>query len=519
MIIGITGKSGAGKSTISRYINENIDNVLYISVDNVVEENIKGNIIEKVNKELYEKYKMGPYPRVEIIDSFYNEDDEHKLIYSIFKRHMVEDTRSRIEHYKSTGKDIIVDWFMLEVSDLMNDCDVKILIKAPMDLRKIRVINRGNYKKGFFERNEKSHDSKNEYLYDYIIDSTKDWKSEINKIFNIENPIDETSNNSKGLISVIVPVYNGEKYIEKCINSIRHQTYRNLEIIIVNDGSTDNTLEICKKLRYDDYRIKIINQENKGVSGARNTGLEAATGEYIGFVDSDDFLEPSMYEIMQKDLFLYNADISRVRAFVYDRDGSIRHNYNDNSVTIFDNKNDIIHNFVNGELSIAVWDKLFKKEIIGETRFKENVFHEDTMFSWDVLQKASKVVYNKSQLYHYKKRSDGSLTSKKFDLENFSLYSYGEKIYDEISLNYPENKYDALLFYFNCLYFILKIYIRDFDYVKENNYYKSKINDILEELENLIVVLDEKELISEKNKDNIQNIKNKVLTYKSNNED
>ena len=519
MIIGITGKSGAGKSTISRYINENIDNILYISVDNVVEENIKGNIIEKVNRELYEKFKMGPYPRVEIIDSFYNEDDEHKLIYSIFKRHMVEDTRARIEYYKSTGKDIIIDWFMLEVSDLMNDCDVKILIKAPMDLRKIRVINRGNYKKGFFERNEKSHDSKNEYLYDYIIDSTKNWKSEVNKIFNIKYPTELDNNNSKELISIIVPVYNGEKYIEKCINSIRHQTYRNLEIIIVNDGSTDNTLEICKKLQYDDYRIKIINQQNKGVSNARNTGLEAATGKYIGFVDSDDYIEPSMYETMQKDLFLYNADISRVRAFVYDRDGNIRHNYNDSFVIVFDNKADIIHNFVNGELSIAVWDKLFKKEIIGETRFKENVFHEDTMFSWDVLQKANKVVYNKGQFYHYKKRSDGSLTSKKFDSDNFSLYSYGEKIYDDISLNYPESKIDALLFYFNCLYFILKIYIRDFDYVKENKYFERKIKDVLEELENLMVILTEKELVSEKCKRNIQNIKKKVLTYRSNNED
>ena len=111
------------------------------------------------------------------------------------------------------------------------------------------------------------------------------------------------------------------------------------------------------------------------------------------------------------------------------------------------------------------------------------------------------------------------MTSKKFDSDNFSLYSYGKKIYDDISLNYPESKIDALLFYFNCLYFILKIYIRDFDYVKENKYFERKIKDILEELENLMVILTEKELVSEKCKRNIQNIKKKVLTYRSNNED
>ena len=513
MIIGITGKSGAGKSTISRYINNNKEDILYISVDNVVEDNIKGNIIEKVNKELKEKYNMGPYPRVEIIDSWYEEDDEHKLIYSIFKRHIVEDTRERIKHYKKTGKDIIIDWFMLEVSELMDDCNIKLLVKAPMDLRKDRVINRGNYKKGFFERNEKSHNTKNENLYDYIIDTTKDWKSKINKIFNISNPIID-SNNPKDLISVIVPVYNSEKYIERCINSITHQTYRNLEIIIVNDGSTDKTLDICKKLQYDDYRIKIINQENKGVSNARNTGIENSIGKYVAFVDSDDYIEPDMYEIMQRDIYEYNADISRARAYVYDRDGSVRHNYNDNSVINFDNKYDIIHNFVNGELSIAVWDKLFKREVIGDVRFNENVFHEDTMFVWDVIRNANTIVYNKSQFYHYKKRMEGSLTSKKFDNENFSLGIYGKDFLEEIKKNSPSNINDAILFYFNCLYFILKIYVRDFDYVKQNKEYRVKILNILKEMKSLMEILNENNLISEKNKNNINQITEKVLLYK-----
>lgn len=516
MVIGITGKSGAGKSTISRYINENRDDVLYISVDNIVEENIKGNIIEKVNRELYDKYGMGPYDRVEIIDSFYADDDEHKLVYSVFKRHIVEDTRARILYYKKTGKDIIVDWFMLEVSDLMDDCDLKILIKAPMDLRKKRVIERGNYKKGFFEKNEKSHDASKEGLYDFIIDSTGDWASQINRIFQMENPRCEDMANPKDLISVIVPVYNGAEYIKRCIDSITNQTYRNLEIIIVNDGSTDNTLDICRNLQYDDYRIKIINQENKGVSNARNTGINNSSGKYITFVDSDDYIDPMMYEIMQRDLYENNAEICRVRAYIYDRDGEIRHIYDDNTKLIFDNMSDIIHNFATGELSIAVWDKLFTKEVIGDVRFRENVFHEDTMFVWDVLKNARKVVYNKTQLYNYRKRSTDSLTSKKFDIQNFSLYSYAKGVYEEIKLKHYHNIRDAQLFYFNCLYFILKIYARDFEHVRDNTIYRKQILIILNEIQGLLVELDGYGLVSEKNKKNLETIKNKILKYRFN---
>lgn len=510
MIIGITGKSGSGKSTACRYLNANLDNVLYISVDNIVEENIKGNIIEKVNNELREKYNMGPYGRVEIIDSFYAEDDEHKFVYEIFKKHLVEDVRERIKYYKKTGKDIILDWFMLEVSDLFNDCDMKILLKAPMDLRKVRVINRGNFKAGFFERNEKSHNEKNERLYDYVIDTTKDWKSEINRIFNIKNPTDIVLK-QRDTISVIIPVYNCERYIKNCLESLKHQTYRNLEIIIVNDGSTDSTLEICQKMQYDDCRIIIINQENKGVSAARNRGIEEATGKYIAFVDADDIIEPNMYEIMYYDMYLNTADVVRVGAYIHDRKGNIRHSYNDNSVFIVDSKKEIIHKYSTGELSVAVWDKLFTKKIIGDTRFKENVYQEDTIFVWDIFKKCNKIVNDKKQLYHYIKRSSCSLTSRVFNNDNFALQLFGREFYDYIISEYPENELDANLFYFNCLYFILKRYMRDFEYIKDNFDYRKRIKIIIREIDKILPLINKNNSLSEKNINNLENIKRKIL--------
>ena len=102
---------------------------------------------------------------------------------------------------------------------------------------------------------------------------------------------------NNNLISIIVPVYNVSEYLPRCLDSLINQTYKNIEIILVNDGSTDNSLEICKKYAEKDLRIKVIDKENGGISSARNTGIAEASGEWIGFVDSDDYIEPCTYEI------------------------------------------------------------------------------------------------------------------------------------------------------------------------------------------------------------------------------
>ena len=112
------------------------------------------------------------------------------------------------------------------------------------------------------------------------------------------------------MISVIVPVYNAEKYLKECIRSILNQTIQNLELILVNDGSTDGSGYICDEYINKDNRIKVIHKENGGVSSARNMGISEATGEYFTFVDSDDYLEPNALEILYNDIIIYNADIS-----------------------------------------------------------------------------------------------------------------------------------------------------------------------------------------------------------------
>ena len=154
-------------------------------------------------------------------------------------------------------------------------------------------------------------------------------------------------------ISVIVPVYNTEEYIEKCINSITGQTYKNLEIIVVNDGSTDNSLNILKSLQSKDSRIRIINQENKGVSAARNTGLDNTTGEYIAFVDSDDYLEKNMYEKMLKYMGESGADLVSARAFIIERSNKPGENDYNNYIDTFTSQAQILKAYADGFLTIA----------------------------------------------------------------------------------------------------------------------------------------------------------------------
>ena len=142
------------------------------------------------------------------------------------------------------------------------------------------------------------------------------------------------------MVSIIIPAYNAEKYIEQCIDSIISQTYKNIEVIIVNDGSTDNTLAICEKYAKEDKRIKIVKKKNEGVSKARNDGIKIATGKYIMFIDSDDYIDDDYIEIMHKNIVEKKADLV-VSNYTRDKNGVKEKIYFD-----LKNNDDIIMNYI-----------------------------------------------------------------------------------------------------------------------------------------------------------------------------
>lgn len=203
-----------------------------------------------------------------------------------------------------------------------------------------------------------------------------------------------------GKISVIVPVYGVERCLEKCINSICNQTYKNIEIIIVDDGSPDKCPEICDELALKDSRIVVIHKENAGVGSARNEGLDKATGEYIGFVDSDDYIEEDMYEMMLIKMKDDNSDIVECSANMVDEQYNVigQCQFNDE---VIDGEM-ISKNFLTKKNSedYVHW-RLFKKEVIGDLRFPNLKCSEDYVFLSKVNLNCKRKSTMKNKLYNY----------------------------------------------------------------------------------------------------------------------
>lgn len=252
----------------------------------------------------------------------------------------------------------------------------------------------------------------------------------------------------KGLISVIVPVYNVEKYLEKCIKSIINQTYHNLEIILVNDGSKDNSGKICDFWEEKDPRIKVIHKENGGLSDARNTGMKIAKGEYIGFVDSDDYINSNFYEILMMNINRYKADISTCSIRKFSEEEVL-----DESLSL----NEKVYTFITEEalsdlideniLNQTVWNKLYKREVINNIYFEFGKIHEDVFWTYQVFGNAKKVVFVNQELYYYLQRL-GSIMNSKFSKARIDALEakanrvkYMEKNFPSLVLKAKKNEF------------------------------------------------------------------------------
>lgn len=215
-------------------------------------------------------------------------------------------------------------------------------------------------------------------------------------------------------ISIIVPVYNVEEYLENCIDSILNQTFKDFELILVNDGSTDNSLDICKRYKNIDDRICIIDKKNGGLSSARNAGLDIAKGEYIGFVDSDDYIHPQMYDMLYREIIKNNAQISLCdfeKVFKYNDNLSNCQEEKDILVECLSNIQSLERMIQkNGVVFIVAWNKLYKKELFNKLRYKEGAIHEDEFIAHKIIDCTKKLVYINKSLYFYRQR-EGSITN------------------------------------------------------------------------------------------------------------
>lgn len=214
-------------------------------------------------------------------------------------------------------------------------------------------------------------------------------------------------------LSVIVPIYNGESFINKCLDSIINQTYTNIEIVIINDGSTDETEELCNIYVEKYNNIKLYNQNNQGLSQARNKGLEISSGEYIGYVDIDDFIEPNMYAELIRLLEKNNLDI--ISCVDTDDDKFNNVYVNDNNLIIKDRKRAIIDNLLDIDCSPTA--KVIKRHILEKVKFPANMIYEDIATAYLHSAETNKSGFINAPFYHAIPRKDslsrGNITPKK----------------------------------------------------------------------------------------------------------
>lgn len=240
-------------------------------------------------------------------------------------------------------------------------------------------------------------------------------------------------------ISIIVPIYNVEMYLDKCISSLINQTYKNLEIILVNDGSNDNCIEICKKWSEIDSRIVVVNKENGGLSDARNFGLNIATGDLIGFVDSDDYISIFFYEKLIKIMEESNSDIVECGVKNFKENEEISDS-NEECINLkyFTTKEAMKNLLIGKVLSVTVWNKLYKKSVINDLRFRLGKTNEDDFFTYLVFDNANKIASIDNEMYYYLYR-ENSIMNSGYKLNRldeveakYERYKYIEKYYNDM---------------------------------------------------------------------------------------
>lgn len=266
-------------------------------------------------------------------------------------------------------------------------------------------------------------------------------------------------------VSIIIPVYNKEKYIERCIKSIIGQTYSNIELIIVNDGSTDNSFKKCKALQEVDNRIIIINQENKGVGEARNTGLDAATGNYIAFIDPDDTIEENYLLELTKVASFLKCDLvaSNINCVIGD---SNFYPYTPKNGYPSYSQNAFMKLFLNFKVGSAVWGKLFSRKAIGNIRFKNLNINEDFIFIWDIIKNSKLFSETPNTNYNYYLSTEQSLSKSKFSKENMSMIEHIDTVINDVKNLCPELIKDGKNYYGACLLHNLVLY---YNYLNSEN--------------------------------------------------
>lgn len=305
-------------------------------------------------------------------------------------------------------------------------------------------------------------------------------------------------------ISVIIPVYNVEPYLANCLNSVINQTFKNIEIICIDDGSTDNSGAICDAYAQNDNRIKVVHQNNQGLSVARNVGLDLANGKYISFIDSDDYVHPKFLEILcglcedNQCLISMCGLIKTNSLYLQQKDIST---YNKH---IFHSRNVVLYMLSDIDIEfVVVWNKLYRKECFKDLRFPIGKIHEDEFLTHKILLECSSIAYTDEKLYYYVQHSN-SIMGKGFNrkfldsiearIERKNFFLNEKMLYEKLYMQSLVALYNSLGY---CKSKFVELYSDDWNTIK---FLEAKKQDVAEEIEQLN--LDKDKCIDELNNQN-----------------
>lgn len=250
-------------------------------------------------------------------------------------------------------------------------------------------------------------------------------------------------------VSIIVPVYQVEKYIRQCVDSILAQTFTDFELILVDDGSKDQSGQICDEYARMDERVRVIHKENGGAADTRNRGMDQAVGNYVMFVDSDDYIAPTMLECLYKNILNENADIGACNYLYFfenDRKKDFATNVKSEVLTgteiFYYRKNERNYGFWT-----VVWNKLMKRETVGKVRFRSGKYYEDEFWANEIYQMNIKIVTIPDCLYYYRQHENSTMRQKKIARSLDIIEAFQERIYIYLKeQKYSEQAYKVLVY-------------------------------------------------------------------------
>ena len=277
------------------------------------------------------------------------------------------------------------------------------------------------------------------------------------------------------MISVIIPVYNVENYLEECLNSVQHQTYTNIEVILVNDGSTDNSKHICERYCKEDSRFQLLNQENQGLSAARNNGVAASTGEFIAFVDSDDIILPNYLETL---IHYMTDEIDIVESqFTVSKEEFLDERFKELTILFEGNSEEAVKIFPKHILNVNAVTKLYRRSIVETIPYIDGVIFEDVYCGIGMLKYIRKIIKIDYKGYYYRQHQ-ASIMHRTFTPKNLDIFTVSDQLIDLYSAR------EELLPYIGS--FLVHLATMHYqEYIRKGNPYAKVYNQKLAEYVNL----------------------------------